>query len=268
MRWEGVRVLAVAAGAIVGGCQLAVETTGLSSGGTGIDAGANIDAGESSGGTCLTISVDPSSGGGPVTPLDSRWIVQGSATIDGPALRLTNDQQQFGAIWWDERVTFGDFHVTATFRMQAPDAQNIADGFTFVWVRGAVPAPGEPGGGLGVEGLDGWAVAIDLFANHDHPFMAAAPYVAVLDTKKSVAERTLVARTVPFPITDGEDHVLAVTMQSGEVSVSVDQSRLIERFVVPGYAPFTGHFGFTATTGAGVTIQRLVRAAMTAGDCP
>jgi hypothetical protein len=275
MRW---RVLAVTAGAVVPACHIAVDTAGLSSGGAAVTDGADrvaadaavtdgadpiaADAGD---GACSSPSFRPPTEAS-IVPLDPRWILLGSAAVDGSALNLTSGKRnQSGAIWWSERITFNNFDVAATFRIQAPNPEYPGDGLTFVWVKDRLPELGEAGDALGVAGLNGWAVAIDLFANSP---IADAPYVAIFDTKKSLAARTLVARTVPFPILDGASHVLDITLRSGVISVSVDQNELIESFALPGYVPFTGYFGFTGTTGDAVAVQTLVRAGLTTDTCP
>jgi hypothetical protein len=172
---------------------------------------------------------------------DPHWALAGSAAAVEGWQQLTNAPYQSGAAWWDASYRFDRFDAHATFWIEAkPDG---ADGLAFAWVPGSdVEKAGGLGGAMGTAPLGGWAVAIDTYANADDP---PAPFLSLLDgtTGESIARQGLPN------VRDGREHALAVRLDAGKVSAWVDGVLYFHEIPLPGYAPFTGHWGLTAATG-------------------
>jgi hypothetical protein len=179
-----------------------------------------------------------------VAPVNSHWSLVGSATLLNGWAQLTPDvtNGQSGGLWWSSAYTFDAFDVSATFWIQGK--ADGGDGVAFAWVPGAaVPPVGYGASELGVGNLDGYAVGIDTFVNAGEP---AAPFLAVL--KNTVPKVTLARAALPN-VRDSLNHRLRVKLAAGKLSAWVDGISYLVDFAIPGYAPFSGHWGFTAGTG-------------------
>lgn len=179
-----------------------------------------------------------------LAPLNTHWALAGNASIVNGAAQLTPDAlSQAGALWWNASYTFENFDMLATFFIQAK--ANGADGMAFAWVPGNnVASVGTPSTGFGVYGLGGWAVAIDTYLNDGDP---PVPFLTIVDgaTSAQIARQGL-----PAGVHDGADHTLRVKLATGgKVTVAVDGVTYFTDFVIPSYAPFAGHWGFTGGTG-------------------
>ena len=172
------------------------------------------------------------------TPLNSHWSTAGSADINTSVQgwsRLTDRTANVaGALWWNGSYTFDHFELTATIWIQ--QVTGGSNGMTFAWVPGTSLSAGSSGRGLGVRGLNGYAVAIDT--------SGTAPQLAILDTTGTALT------TTPLPnIRDSAGHALRVVLKGGSVSVGIDGVTYLNGFALRGYVPFAGHWGFTAATG-------------------
>ncbi len=49
-------------------------------------------------------------------------------------------------------------------------------------------------------------------------------------------------------VRDSQNHRLRVALDAGKVSVWIDGINYVPNFALPGYVPFTGHWGFTGGT--------------------
>ena len=184
------------------------------------------------------------------SPINPHWQLTGSAGLSGTGVatyaQLTSDaSDEAGALWWNASYSFDAFDMTATFWIQ--NKPTGADGMSFAWVVGSnVNQVGTGAGGFGVGGLNGYSVAIDTFQNTGEP---AVPYLAIL--KNDSPPTPLLIPTTAIPnVRDGADHTLRVKLGvGGKVSVWLDGLNRINEFAIPGYVPFTGHWGFTAATG-------------------
>jgi hypothetical protein len=184
----------------------------------------------------------PATLSGPLTvPIDPHWVVAGNATFQSPWAQLNPDAaNQAGALWWNAPYTFDTFDVTATIWI--PTKPTGADGMAFAWVPGNnVTVAGGVATGFGVGGLGGWAIAIDTYQNTGEP---AVPYLTVIDPTGTQIQRS----TIPN-VRDGANHVLRVKLDAGKVSVWIDTVNYLFDFPLPGYAPFSGHWGFGGATG-------------------
>lgn len=212
-----------------------------------IDADAGIDGCVSPGDPARVLPFD-----------DARWTLRGSAVVDDAGVLLTPQTGDLaGGIWSNDIVTFDRFEVTAALRVDDGDGdKQVADGITFSWVPGAVPASaGEKGGGLGAGGLKGYAVALDTFTDPK-----TDPMLEVLDSSLLVADSQWVLTKAPAPSPDfvGSEHTLRIRLDSGGVvTVSFDGIVTIDHFTIPKYVVGRGHWGFTAATGGVSSLQRL-----------
>ena len=184
-------------------------------------------------------------------PIDPHWALAGSALFQNGWVQLTPEQTyKAGALWWNASYVFDSFEVTGTFWM--PNRTDCADGIAFAFVPGTnVAATGEAGYGYGVQGLGGYAVAIDTFTNPGQP---PAPFLVVLDAQTGTH---LIRQAVP-EVRNAQEHQLRVRLDAGKISVWLDSVGYVFDFPIPSYAPFAGHWGFTAGTG-GLTCAHWVR---------
>jgi hypothetical protein len=178
-----------------------------------------------------------------VAPVNSHWVVAGSGLISGGWAQLTQDvPDQAGALWWNAPYTFDAFDMTATFWIQSK--VNGADGMGFAWVPGNSNVVGNGASTYGIGGIGGYSVVIDTFLNVNEP---AVPFVAIL--QNAAVPVTLSRLSIPN-VRDSANHTLRVRLTAGgNVSVWVDGINYIFDFPIPGYAPFSGRWGFTGGTG-------------------
>jgi hypothetical protein len=180
-------------------------------------------------------------------PVNTHWTVAGTASIVNGWGQLTQDlPDQSGALWWytpSGAYTFDAFDMTSTFWIQ--NKANGADGMTFAWVPGTTNVVGNGASTYGIGGLGGYSVVIDTFLNVNEP---AVPYLAIL---QNAAAPVAYSRISIPNVRDSANHTLRVRLTPpGNVSVWVDGINYIFDFPIPGYAAFSGRWGFTAGTGS------------------
>ena len=194
------------------------------------------------------------------------WLVFGNADINvtqpGWARLTPSITNLVGGIFWNTTkgdYVFDHFEMDATVRI-IPTTNAGADGMAFVWVPesitdGGAPGLGASGNGYGLRGLGGYGVALDTFANDATE--PTQPFVAVVD---GTTGTHLIRSTKPLTtINDKNPHTFSVKVENmlpgdggavqGVVTVVVDGGVFIDHFVIPGYVPFSGKWGFTAGTG-------------------
>jgi hypothetical protein len=189
--------------------------------------------------------------GSTTPPVDPHWVLAGSASLVNAWVQLTPEEiYKAGALWWNASYLFDTFEVSAALWM--PHRADCADGLTFAFVPGTnLTKVGEVGYGYGAKGLGGFAIAIDTFSNPGEP---VAPFLVVLDAQSGAH---LLRQSIP-EVRNAQDHQLRVKLDGGKISVWLDTVSYIFEFPLPGYAPFMGHWGFTAGTG-GLTCSHWVR---------
>jgi hypothetical protein len=212
---------------------------------------------------------------GAFRPVDAHWVFRGrpagspapcpctpAMVLNGWAVLTPDLPYHSGALWWSSAYKFDVFEVTATFRIKSGGA----DGMGFAWVppaaAGGAPGVGGTGGGFGQSGLSGYGVVIDTLQNAGE---IAAPFVVVYSG--SLAGTHLVeAPLPPCPgvgcVADGAAHTLKVKFDAPKVTVTVDGTTRLNEFTIPGYAAFTGHWGFTAATGGASATHEVTQITM------
>jgi hypothetical protein len=171
----------------------------------------------------------------------SRWVLAGAAAFSAGWARLTTEAlNERGGVFWNAQYRFDTFDVTSTFWIQNKAG---ADGLAFVWTPKATPALGLGASRYGAGSLGGFAVAIDTFTNPGEP---PAPFLALVDATSN----THLARQSLPNVRDGANHTLRVRLEDGKVSVWVDAVSYLFELPIAGYKPFTGRWGFTASTGS------------------
>ncbi len=177
-------------------------------------------------------------------PINTHWAFAGGASAANGWAQLTQDVGgTAGALWWSASYVFDTFDVSATIWIQAKAPQAGADGVGFAWVPGTnVTVAGAAGEGFGIYGLGGYGVVIDTYQNTGQP---AAPFLTVFDGTTG----SQLARAALPEVRDGKNHAFRVKLDGGKVSAWLDGISYLNDFAIPGYTPFTGHWGFTAGTG-------------------
>jgi hypothetical protein len=183
----------------------------------------------------------PASLTGALSPIDSHWAFAGSASTANGWAQLTADvADAVGALWWSAPYTFDTFEVNATFWIQSKPAP--ADGFGFAWVPGNANTVGTAANAFGIHPLGGYGVVIDTYQNAGEPL---APFLVVFDGTTGAH----LARAALPNVADGINHTLKVKLDAGKVSAWVDGTNYFNDFTIPGYAPFSGRWGFAGGTG-------------------
>lgn len=200
------------------------------------------------------------------------WLFRGNATYANPGVRLTPAaEDRTGALYWNEPYTFDRLDVTFGYRITTDPANTMfgpGDGLAFAWIAASAPPDVvlDNGGGLGVTGLTGYAVAIDAYRNGEYSD-PAVPNISI----KRTADLTNVASTGAIAaLIDGNEHLVRVRLASGSVTVSLDGADVLGPTALPGYVPYSGYFGFTPATGGAFEDHLLTRATVrigTTGPC-
>ncbi len=179
--------------------------------------------------------------------VNPHWVTAGGADINTSVQgwsRLTDSAANLtGGLFWNAPYKFDHFQMSADFFIQG--VTTGGEGLAFVWTSSTTNAVGGAGAGIGFKGLGGYAVVIDTTQETGEP---AAPFLAI---EKSDGTRLVTVAPPTLPnLRDSQTHTLKVALQAGKVSVAVDTKNYITDFALPSYTAFTGHWGFTAATGA------------------
>ncbi|WP_438019177.1 MopE-related protein [Sorangium sp. So ce315] len=185
------------------------------------------------------------------------WSFNGTAFWD-PDTRtgvLTEARrQQAGTIVYRNPIAADAFTATFEFRLGG------GDGMGFMLQTLGDTVVGEPGGGLGMAGLDGYGVELDTYDNFDCADRNDN-HVAVDDLSRPCAEGVLSSMgdaASGVALGDGAFHTARIELDAGEVSVSVDGEPLLRRFGIDGFPVGARFFhGFAAATGAAFARQEI-----------
>ncbi|MGK3995843.1 lectin-like domain-containing protein [Sorangium sp. So ce1024] len=185
------------------------------------------------------------------------WSFNGTAFWD-PDTRtgvLTEPMyQQAGTIVYRNPIAADAFTVTFELRLGS------GDGMGFMLQTLGDTAVGEPGGGLAMAGLDGYGVEFDTYNNFDCSDWNDN-HIAVDVLSQPCPEGVLssfVDAATNVALGDGAFHTARIELDAGEVSVSVDGERLLQRFPIDGFPVGSRFFhGFAGATGAAVARQEI-----------
>jgi hypothetical protein len=207
-------------------------------------------------------------------PLEPSWSLTGSATdntsLDGTIVLTTSAGHQSGSFIYSRPITTDNFNVSFEFKI-TPNANpaNRGDGMGFMIEKNGSHALGNGGGGLGMTGLDGYGVELDLFNNAyppnagngcgdaDNNHVSVDSLTACLDWNHNAIPTTIPPpsgdlrnRTPSIDLADGAWHSCVIRKTTGFVSVLIDGGLVVGGIQLPGFQPGEQYyFGFAGATG-------------------
>jgi hypothetical protein len=154
-------------------------------------------------------------------------------------LLVTDGLDETGAVWLDQRAGT-TFYASLTFDVSGGTG---GEGFTFAFLdETSLLSLGNDGAGLGVEGLDGWAVALDTHQN-----LVTDPTGEWLSLRET-RDFTLVASGDPIPaVSGGGEQLLEVWVDGADVTVAIDGVTYLTA-TIPGALPASYLVGVTSST--------------------
>lgn len=204
-------------------------------------------------GTCgSTLAADMSQ-----TP--ANWTFNGVALWDstGPSARLTTakTEQVSGSVVYNHAIVTDSFVASFQFRIGANGGGQY-DGMGFMLEVNGPTAVGSNGGGLGMEGLDGFGVEFDIY-NNGNCSDNNGNHVGVdqLSNCGSGLLTSLYASpdlTGTVTLSDAQWHLAQVTLASGAMSMTVDAHTVVSDVALSGYVSGTSYYyGFAGAIGGG-----------------
>ncbi|XXX78377.1 MopE-related protein [Sorangium sp. So ce134] len=185
------------------------------------------------------------------------WSFNGSASWDPQArtavlTEARNDQA--GTVIYRNPIAADAFTATFEFRL------GRGDGVGFMLQRTGATAVGEPGGGLGMAGLDGFGVELDTFGNVDCDDVSGE-HMGIDDLAQPCAEGvldSLLEVEGNLRLGDAAFHTARIELNQDKMNVSLDGRSLIGKFAIPGFPVGSKLFyGFAAGTGDAVARQEI-----------
>jgi hypothetical protein len=185
------------------------------------------------------------------------WSFNGSAfyNTSAPSAELTPIGNNLaGSFIYGNAIATDAFDAQFQFRMGLQGGSR-SDGMAFVLEQNGPNALGASGGGLGMTGLTGFGVELDIW-NNGVCGDVSDDHVGVDDlTECSASQGTptsLVSQdlTSLVDLADTHWHTADVTLASGAISLSIDGHAVITGQPLPSLSAGTPYyFGFTAGTG-------------------
>jgi len=272
MRSRELSLVAVLGGiALPGGCSLFTSFTGLSdeygTSATSTGGASNQETG-GTGGTAGGTGGRPRIEGNvktcdPVSLLSPSWAIRtDTVQLANQYFVLTqNAKARTGGLWWKDEATFDAFEVSFEFRISPTWNSFSGSGFTFAWTKTSAP-PGDNysyGRTLGLPQVPGWALALDTAVPATFPFI---PKMLLVDgTSTALANSTQVIGVSiadkGFAL-DANWVSIRLTFDGNNFSIYQTDDILISA-TVNGYKPFSGYWGFTASTDNLYTEQHAIR---------
>jgi hypothetical protein len=183
---------------------------------------------------------------------DANWSPQGNAfAIDGCSFQLTDASfSEQGEIVWPTLISTGNIQLAFTVTVSNPTDQP-ADGFALVLgdpSLGATPfSAGEPGQGLGAEGIPGFVLGFDTYPNDGDP---PVPYLGVGRGEFELWENPWVNvnSNIPALAIAGQSisHDYTVAIVEGQMTVTLDGTQVFSGNVT---VPPVAYLYITASTG-------------------
>ncbi|MBI1375941.1 MAG: choice-of-anchor D domain-containing protein [Frankiales bacterium] len=172
------------------------------------------------------------------------WRLNGASAVVGPSLVLTPAAPDAvgNAVLGTEVASAG---LSVRFRTTVPAGSAGAEGVALGLLDPAAESPaslGQGGGGLGVGGLHGAAVTLDV--HDDGPLEPARPFVGIVDDTSLTPGTPHYVRTSAVP--GAVSHLVTVTYVRGVLHVDVDGTPSASAVVA---LPRTVLLSFSAATG-------------------
>jgi hypothetical protein len=244
----------------------------------GTDDGKSVSCGTDGGGIlcagkCIDPSTDPdncngcgnvcatglcgTTGEASMATMPAAWTFNGTATFNAfaPSAELTPIGNHLaGTVVYDDAILVDTFDVTFEFRMGLGGGSR-SDGMGFMIEQQGSSALGGSGAGLGMTGLTGYGVELDIYDNGVCGDLSANQ-VGVDDltlcNAMEGAPTSLSAVDVSSTVdlADTHWHTAEVTLAAGALSLSVDGTTVMTGVTVPSLkvgSPY--YFGFAGGTG-------------------
>jgi hypothetical protein len=191
------------------------------------------------------------------------FTVNGNAAVTSGGVRMTNGFWQDSSVWFNQLESPSNYTATFTFSLAGPHGgSGWADGFTFAVANAATTsskAIGAVGGGIGYEGLSGYAIEFNTYYNavyHDPHYVDVG-----LDLGGSVVS-SAVSQPLPFNIEGAGPVLVKIVDNANKITVSIAKApisasvaptyyQVLSASVPSKYVAASERIGFTAATGAG-----------------
>ncbi len=187
------------------------------------------------------------------------WSFNGVAVWDqaGPSARLTqaNTDLVAGSVIYQHPVATDTFQASFRFRI-GMNGGGQWDGMGFMIQTNGPTALGSNGGGLGMSGLDGFGVELDVYDNNQCGD-SNANHVGVdqLSGCGSGLLTSLFASadlTGTVTLSDAQWHSATVQLAGGALSVTLDGNAVASGVALPGFTAGTRYYyGFAGAIGGG-----------------
>ncbi len=155
----------------------------------------------------------------------SKLQLVGNATLEGKQLRLTNNaRREVGAVWYYHKQNIANgFETQFTFKI-TDVARGGGDGLAFVIQNHDIAAIGQNGGAIGYAGIPkSVAIEFDTWPNYGDPNgNHLAVHTAGINANNSGRESQLGFATLPFPLDDGNPHIVKIVYRSHQLQIFVD----------------------------------------------
>jgi hypothetical protein len=188
----------------------------------------------------------------------SAWTFNGTAQYDptqtSAVMTAASVLYQAGSVVYRNPVAFDSFDATFQFRIGFGGGTR-SDGMGFMFQTSGPTAVGTYGGELGMAGLTGFGVEMDIFDNGacgdvsgDH---VGVDSLALCDAGPGLPQSLFSADvTSLFDLGDGNWHTASVSLGNGALSMVVDGTTVANGVALPGFVANTpSYFGFGGATG-------------------
>ena len=169
----------------------------------------------------------------------------------------TNSTGEAGTIVYENAV------LTDSFKLSFEIQLGSGDGGSFMLETTGPNAVGDPGGGLAIAGLQGYAVEFDTYDNSDcgdpdadHVGIDVLGAVCGQGEQESIQSFPL----APFGVNlqDGQWHSAEVALVDGTLILTLDGVTVVAGFMLPGWTAGVSYwYGFSGSTGSATALQQV-----------
>jgi hypothetical protein len=187
-----------------------------------------------------------------------RWSFNGTAYYDGSqrsaVMTDANVLFQAGSVVYRNAVVVDGFVAGFQFRMGSGGGTR-SDGMGFMLQTSGPTAVGGNGGALGMLGLGGYGVELDIYDNGacgevsgNHIGVDSLASCSANSGLPDSLDSTDVSSVLD--LADGNWHTVTISMTGGALSVVVDDVGVLKGVALPGYSPtMPAYVGFGGATG-------------------